>query len=228
MDWAPVSTPPPQDAHSAPFQPSAPPLDPHYHLAPRFIHAVDDAARESLTRIYAEEFVRAAAVAAQDGFDEPSAIDVAASWCTNWPTTPLLLRSFGVGLCAGELERAGFDDWLVADLCAEDVALPGGAFHIATLASGAQYFRDPVRAFGAVRRSLVGGGILVVSFSSSRIVMAERVCAPWLKWGSMQRVAAVAAWMAEAGFSDVEWFDASPLKGSPITDDLFILRAKNV
>lgn len=223
MDWSSVSTPPPPNTYLTPFQPSAPPLDPNYHLAPRFIHAIDDAARESLTRIYAEEFARAAILAARDGLDEPCAIDAAASWHTNWPATPLLLRSFGVGLCAGEIERAGFDDWLVADLCAEIVPLPEAQFHIATLASGVQYFSDPVRALGAVRRALVGGGILVVSFSS-RIVMSERVIAPWLEWDTAQRIAAVAAWMEAAGFCDVQVVDASPLKGSPITDDLFLLR----
>ena len=220
-EWSPVTALPPPAASVLPLSPSSP-LDPHCPSAARVTHAADDAARAALESASAYEVARAAALAARAGGDEPSALDVCASWATNWPSA-VLERSAGVGLCAEELERAGFDDFFVHDLCDARAAspLPAAAYHVATLAHGLPYLAHPVRALAAVRAALLPGATALIAFTD-RVVTRERATAAWLGWGAAERVAAAAAWLREAGFVDVEAADVSPMRG--VTDALFLVR----
>jgi len=222
FDFSPVSPAPFPAALAEPFAPSAP-LDEHYHAGPRFVHAVDDAARAALTAAYAEAFADAAALAlARGGRDaEPAALDLCASWASNYPPAPLLGRATGVGLCAAELERAGFDEWAALDACAAPLPLAAGAADVVTLAFGAEYLARPVAAFREAARVLARGGALLVAFSD-RLAAPARATAAWAAWGERERVRAVAAWAREAGFARVDARDASPLRG--VTDALVVVR----
>ena len=208
-------------AFDAPFFEPAAPLDPFYHTAPRFLHAVDAAARTALRDWYADEFARAAVLAGAPAAD-PSALDLCASWAPNYPPAPLLERAAGVGLCAEELERAGFDEWHALDICATPLPFPRAHVHVVTLAFGLEYLRAPVVALREAARVLAPGGTLFIAWSD-RIAAPERAGAAWRGWSDATRVAAAARWARAAGFVRVEAADISPLRG--VTDALVLVRA---
>ncbi len=200
------------------------PLDPFYHGAPRFVHAVDDAARLALTAAYSEGFVEAAALAiAADGrYAEPRALDLCASWTHGWPEAPLLETGVGIGLCAPELERAGFDEWHVLDISCERLPVSSDYFHIVTCNCGMPYLQNPKFAISEAFRVTKPGGQLLIAFSD-RVIAPERATKEWLSWNEAERVQAVTLWATAAGFSKVVAADASPLKG--VTDSLILIRA---
>ena len=207
---------------------SSTPLDQFYHSIPHFIHSIDDAAREALLSAYIEAFRNAEQVAVEMGGRDAmvSALDLCASWSHNWPSSTILARSVGIGLCNGELERAGFDEYFELNICgttttttttnttSSSLPLETGAFHIITCACGIPYLTNPVHAFTEAARILcVKGGVVLVSFSD-HIVTPERATKKWLQWSESERVLAIFEWATLAGFKTVHVADASPLKGT--------------
>lgn len=205
---------------------SSKPLDPFYHSAPRFVHALDDAARESLLSAYSEAFNDAAALAVElGGRDaEATALDLCAAWSHGWPTSPLVARGVGIGLCPGELERAGFDEYHELDICLNALPLENDSVHIITLNCGIPYLTNPSYVCEEAARVLVPGGTFLISFSD-HIVAPERATKEWIRWNDGQRVRAIVGWLKAQtpSFATIQAADASPLKG--VTNSLILVRA---
>jgi SAM-dependent methyltransferase len=180
-----------------------------YSVARKVVH-IEPGAIEALRGVYARHFPPHATV-----------LDLMSSWRSHLPGG--LGRAVGLGMNAEEMaDNPQLDEWVVHDLNREPrLPFPDASFDAVTCAVSVQYLVRPVEVFGDVRRVIVPGGPVIVSFSN-RCFPTKAVMA-WLTGGEAEHRQLVRAYLEQAGFGEV--VDEQ----IPTPDDpLFVVRARRL
>jgi SAM-dependent methyltransferase len=190
-----------------PFARMDPSDDARFYSVARNVVHIEPGAIEALRRIYADQFPPNGTV-----------LDLMSSWRSHLPDG--LGKVVGLGMNAEEMTaNPQLDEWVVHDLN-RDPRLPfsDSSFDAVACAVSVQYLVRPVDVFSDVRRVLVPGGSVVVSFSN-RCFPTKAVMA-WLAGDDAEHRVIVRAYLDHAGFDDV--VDEQ----IPTPDDpLFVVRA---
>ena len=109
------------------------------------------------------------------------------------------------------------DRWLVQDLNQDPVLpLDDGAFDAALCCVGVQYLQHPVAVFAKVRRTLVAGAPLIVSFSNR--CFPTKAVAVWRALDGDGHAALVSLYLERAGFRGIAVeVVADGRRGDPLT-----------
>ncbi len=129
-------------------------------------------------------------------------LDLMSSWRSHLPHAGLG-HVTGLGMNAAEMaDNPQLDTWLVHNLN-RDPRLPfdDASFDAVACAVSVQYLVEPVAVFTDVRRVLVPGGPLVVSFSNR--CFPTKAVAIWLANGDEIHRALVRGYLEQAGFGGV-------------------------
>lgn len=189
------------------FEKADPSSDTAFYAPPRMVAHIDEAAIAALTALYAEHLT-----------DGMRVLDLMSSRYSHLP--PLDLDVTGHGMNEAELAANPALARHVVRNLNETPALPfeDAAFDAALCCVSVQYLQRPLDVFGEVARVLRPGAPFIVSFSNR--CFPTKAIALWHALGGRERLAYVATAMGEAGFVDVEAFDAVP-EGGP-TDPLHV------
>jgi SAM-dependent methyltransferase len=182
--------------------------DAHFYSVPRKVVHLEPGAIEALRAVYAEQFPPRAAT-----------LDLMSSWRSHLPDG--LGRVVGLGMNAEEMaDNPQLDEWVVHDLNREPrLPFPDGSFDAVACAVSVQYLVHPVEVFTDVRRVLMPGGPVIVSFSNRCFPM--KAVMAWLTGGDAEHRLLVRTYLEQAGFDDI--VDEQV----PTTDDpLFVVRAR--
>ena len=131
--------------------------DSEFYSRPRFVHHIDETAREMVRNTYGR-FIT-------DGMD---VLDLMSSWESHIPEGIRLNRTVGLGLNEDELKKnRQLNEHLVHDLNA-DSRLPfdSSTFDAAINTVSVEYLTDPIPVFKEVSRVLKPNGYFVVTFST--------------------------------------------------------------
>jgi SAM-dependent methyltransferase len=179
-----------------------------YSVARNVVH-LEPGAIEALRSVYAELFSPDATV-----------LDLMSSWRSHLPDG--LGRVVGLGMNAEEMEaNPQLDEWVVHDLNG-DPRLPfaDASFDAVACAVSVQYLVHPHEVFGDVRRVLVPGGPLVVSFSNRRF--PAKAVAIWLGGTDDDHRRLVRAYLEHSGF-----FGVVDERVPTPDDPLFVVRGRS-
>jgi SAM-dependent methyltransferase len=160
-----------------------------YSVARKVVH-LEPGAIEALRSVYADRFPSGGAV-----------LDLMSSWRSHLPGR--LGRVVGLGMNAEEMAaNPQLDDWVVHDLN-RDPRLPfaDASFAAVACAVSVQYLVHPFEVFADVRRVLVAGGPVVVSFSNR--CFPTKAVALWLSADDDDHRIVVRAYLERSGFVDV-------------------------
>jgi SAM-dependent methyltransferase len=160
-----------------------------YSVARKVVH-LEPGAIEALRNVYAEQFPPGGTV-----------LDLMSSWRSHLPDG--LSRVVGLGMNAEEMAaNPQLDDWLLHDLNQEPrLPFPDSSFDAVACAVSVQYLVRPIEVFADVRRVLVAGGPLVVSFSNR--CFPTKAVAIWLAAGDDDHRALVRTYLERGGLADV-------------------------
>jgi SAM-dependent methyltransferase len=160
-----------------------------YSVARKVVH-LEPGAIEALRNVYAEQFPPGGTV-----------LDLMSSWRSHLPDG--LGRVVGLGMNAEEMAaNPQLDDWLLHDLNQEPrLPFPDSSFDAVACAVSVQYLVRPIEVFADVRRVLVAGGPLVVSFSNR--CFPTKAVAIWLAAGDDDHRALVRTYLERGGLADV-------------------------
>ncbi|SLM31371.1 putative methyltransferase [Desulfamplus magnetovallimortis] len=131
--------------------------DADFYKKDRFVHHIDDQARENLAAIY-QSLVRPG----------DSILDLMAGWESHIPETLEPLSLHGIGLNANELaNNPALTSYTVQDLNINpELAFKDNIFDHAICSLSVEYLTDPIRIFQEIARVLKPGGAFIVSFSN--------------------------------------------------------------
>jgi SAM-dependent methyltransferase len=160
-----------------------------YSVARNVVH-LDPGAIEALRGVYAEQFPPDATV-----------LDLMSSWRSHLPEG--LGRVVGLGMNAEEMEaNPQLDEWFVHDLNRDPrLPFPDDSFDAVACAVSVQYLVHPHEVFGDVRRVLVPGGPVVVSFSNR--CFPTKAVALWLRSDDDDHRRLVHAYLEGSGLVDL-------------------------
>jgi SAM-dependent methyltransferase len=160
-----------------------------YSVARKVVH-LEPGAIEALRGVYAEQFPPGGTV-----------LDLMSSWRSHLPDG--LGRVVGLGMNADEMAvNPQLDEWVVHDLNREPrLPFPDSSFDAVACSVSVQYLVQPIEVFTAVRRVLVPGGSVVVSFSNR--CFPTKAVAVWLAAGDEDHRALVRTYLERSGFADV-------------------------
>ena len=181
--------------------------DEAFYAYERKVVHIEVGAIEALREAYAELIPPGARV-----------LDLMSSWRSHLPYAgigPVV----GLGMNGAEMsDNPQLDSFVVHNLNREPVLpFPDASFDAVVCAVSVQYLTMPVEVFTDVRRVLVAGGPLVVSFSNR--CFPTKAVAVWLANGDAAHRALVRSYFDEAGFVDV----VDELRPSP-DDPLYVVR----
>ena len=181
--------------------------DEAFYAYERKVVHIEVGAIEALREAYAELIPPGARV-----------LDLMSSWRSHLPYVgigPVV----GLGMNGAEMsDNPQLDSFVVHNLNREPVLpFPDVSFDAVVCAVSVQYLTRPVEVFTDVRRVLVAGGPLVVSFSNR--CFPTKAVAVWLANGDAAHRALVRSYFDEAGFVDV----VDELRPSP-DDPLYVVR----
>jgi SAM-dependent methyltransferase len=178
-----------------------------YSVARKVVH-LEPGAIEALRGVYAEQFPPGGAV-----------LDLMSSWRSHLPDG--LGRVVGLGMNADEMAaNPQLDDWLLHDLNREPgLPFPDSSFDAVACAVSVQYLVQPIEVFADVRRVLVSGGPVVVSFSNR--CFPTKAVAVWLAASDDEHRALVRAYLERSGFVDVV-----DERVATTDDPLFVVRGR--
>jgi SAM-dependent methyltransferase len=177
-----------------------------YAVARKVVH-IEPGAIEVLRRVYAAHFPRGATV-----------LDLMSSWRSHLPDG--LGRVVGLGMNAEEMaDNPQLDEWVVHDLNrVPRLPFPDSSFGAVACAVSVQYLVHPVEVFTDVRRVLVSGGPVIVSFSNR--CFPTKAVMTWLRTDDAGHRRLVRSYLEQAGF------DGVVDEQVPTPDDpLFVARA---
>lgn len=178
-----------------------------YSVARKVVH-LEPGAIEALRRVYADRFPPGGTV-----------LDLMSSWRSHLPDG--LGCVVGLGMNAEEMiANPQLDDWLLHDLNREPrLPFPDSSFDAVACAVSVQYLVHPIDVFTDVRRVLVPGGAVVVSFSNR--CFPTKAVAVWLSADDDEHRALVRTYLERGGFTDViDERVATP------DDPLFVVRGR--
>lgn len=131
--------------------------DAKFYHEPRYVHHIDETAREMVKNTYGRFLT-----------DGMSVLDLMSSWQSHIPNNLHLDRLVGLGLNEDELKRnSQLSDWLVHDLNVE-ATLPfeSNTFDAVVNTASVEYLTDPLALFKEVSRILRPDGYFLVTFSN--------------------------------------------------------------
>ena len=178
-----------------------------YSVARNVVH-IEPGAIEALRRVYADHFPPHATV-----------LDLMSSWRSHLPDG--LGRVVGLGMNTEEMaDNPQLDEWVIHDLNRDPrLPFPDASFDAVVCAVSVQYLVQPIAVFTEVRRVLVSGGPVIVSFSN-RCFPTKAVMA-WLTTDDAGHRQLVRAYLEHAGFDGV----VDEQVATP-DDPLFVVRAR--
>lgn len=163
--------------------------DREFYAFPRFVTHIDDAAIDSVGRLYEELGIGG------------RVLDLMSSWVSQFRTAPAEL--VGVGMNPSELRANPVltESW-VQDLNRDPVLpLPDGSVDHAVCCVSVDYLTRPVEVFRDVGRVLRPGGLFVVTFSDR--VFPTKAIRGWLATDDAGHVEIVRTYFASSGaFAD--------------------------
>ncbi|MCZ6890364.1 MAG: methyltransferase domain-containing protein [Gammaproteobacteria bacterium] len=181
----------------------SPDLD--FYREPRFVTHIDTATIDALTAFYADFIAPGADV-----------LDLMSSWISHLPTDIAYGRVVGVGMNEAELARnPQLSEYRIHDLnVAPELPFDTDSFDRATIAVSIQYLIQPVEALSDVHRVLRRQGKLCIAMSH-RLFPTKAIMA-FQTLDAGDRVRVVSAYLAQAGFTDIEFIDRSPAHADPL------------
>ncbi|MEM7098640.1 MAG: methyltransferase domain-containing protein [Pseudomonadota bacterium] len=179
--------------------------DEHFYAQPRLVTHIDDATIEQLTAYYRTFIPAGAAV-----------LDLMSSWISHLPDDLALDRVAGLGMNAEELaQNDRLSDWCVHNLNTEPaLPYPDAAFDRIVLAVSVQYLIQPIAVMKSASQVLKPGGKICIAMSHR--LFPTKAIAAFQRLGPEDRIRLVMAYLAEAGFVDVEFVDRSPSNADPL------------
>ncbi len=163
-----------------------------FYAPARLVTHIDAGAVAALTGLYRDRLARNTRV-----------LDLMSSWVSHLPADGAYRHVVGHGMNAEELAaNPRLDRWFVQDLN-RDTALPldDGAFDAALCCVGVQYLQHPVAVLADVRRVLVPGAPIIVSFSNR--CFPTKAVAIWQRLDTSGHAALVRLYLDRAGFTGV-------------------------
>jgi len=141
----------------ASFHRNDPGPDSDFYTKDRFVHHIDDQARQNLAAMY-QTFVQ----------PEENVLDLMAGWESHIPDTLDPLSLHGIGLNANELiNNPKLTGHTVQDLNTNpSLAFNDNTFDSVVCSLSVEYLTDPITIFKEVARVLKPGGNFIVSFSN--------------------------------------------------------------
>jgi SAM-dependent methyltransferase len=190
---------------AAAFDKADPSPDAEFYSFPRFVTHIDDTAIATVTNVYRRLFPPGGTV-----------LDLMSSWVSHLPGDVAYSSVIGLGMNAEELAaNPRLSRWVVQDLNVSPV-LPfdDDVFDGVGLCVSVQYLQRPVEVFREVRRVLRTGAPFAVSFSNR--CFATKAVALWQAFSGPDQQRLVAAYMREAGFTDIADQASTPPGGDPL------------
>ena len=179
--------------------------DAMFYVPSRFVTHIDDAAIATVTQAYRQ-------MLPPDG----DVLDLMSSWVSHLPEDVAYASVIGHGMNEEELAaNPRLSRWFVQDLNIEPtLPLTDDSFDGACLCVSVQYLQRPVEVFRDVVRVLRPGAPFVVSFSNR--CFPTKAVAIWQSMSGPDQQHLVAAYMREAGFTNIIDHVSTPLSGDPI------------
>jgi methyltransferase family protein len=192
------------------FQRKDPGPDTEFYATDRFVHHIDDRARQNLAALY-QNFI-------QPG---DTVLDLMAGWESHIPDTIKPLSLHGIGLNKNELvHNTALTAHTIQDLNTHPaLAFNDHVFDSAVCSLSVEYLTDPLAVFKEVARVLKPGGPFIVSFSNRWF--PEKAIGVWENLHDFERLGLVTDY-----FLDAERYDAISTISSrgyprPCDDDYF-------
>ena len=189
------------------FEKMDPTPDPEFYRSPRFVTHIDDAAIAAVTELYRQEI--------PEGSD---VLDLMSSWVSHLPSEIEYGTVVGHGLNAAELARnPRLTRSFVQDLNADPILpLADASFDAVLCCVSVQYQQRPVEVWREALRATKPGGKALITFSNR--CFPTKAVALWGATGNEDHCRLVAAYLTEAGWTDVHAEDRTPSRRS---DPLF-------
>jgi SAM-dependent methyltransferase len=188
--------------------------DSHFYQIPRLVTHIDDAAIQTVTQIYREQFPPGARV-----------LDLMSSWVSHLPAEIDYPHVVGLGMNAQELAaNPRLDEWVVQNLNVDPVLpFPDAAFDACAICVSIQYLTDPVTVLREAGRVLAPNSPIVITFSNR--CFPTKAVAVWQMLGDDDHLRLVENYLTAAGnWKDIRLQDRSPAPGS--SDPLFAVIAR--
>ena len=181
--------------------------DAEFYRSPRFVTHIDDAAVAAVTELYQE--------AIPVGSD---VLDLMSSWVSHLPPEVAYGQVVGHGMNAEELARnPRLTKWFVRDLNVDPrLPLEDETFDAVLCCVSVQYQQRPIEVWREALRVAKPGGKALITFSNR--CFPTKAVALWGSMGDADHARLVAAYLTEAGWTDVRAEDRLPLRRS---DPLF-------
>ncbi len=170
-----------------------------FYRQPRFVTHIDDAAIAAVTQLYREFLPAGGAL-----------LDLMSSWISHLPPEVSYRRVVGLGLNRAELTKnPRLESFVVQNLnTTPQLPFTDGEFGGAALAVSVDYLTDPVAVLRDLRRVLVPGGPVVITFSNR--CFPTKAVAVWHQLDDQGRLELVGRYLEEAGWEQIQLLDRSP------------------
>lgn len=180
--------------------------DAKFYRKPRYVHHIDDTAREMVSSTYGRFLT-----------DGMQVLDLMSSWQSHIPTNLHIGRLVGLGLNEDELKRnSQLSDFLVHDLNA-DAKLPfaSNTFDAVVNTVSVEYLNNPLTVFSEVSRILRTDGYFIVTFSNRWF--PTKAIKIWQEIHEFERMGLVLEYFLRAGgFKDLQTYS---IRGLPRPHD---------
>lgn len=164
-----------------------------FYEEPRLVNHIDDRAIAALREFYRTTLPPGGRL-----------LDLMSSWVSHLPPDVTYCEVIGLGMNAVELAaNSRLTRWWVQDLNV-NARLPLGDVSVdaAMIAVSIQYLEQPIAVLAEVRRVLVPGGPLIVSFSDR--CFPTKAVAIWLSLDTLDHAQLVKLYIRHAGFAAAE------------------------
>ncbi len=180
--------------------------DEKFYQQPRYVHHIDDTAREVIKNTYGRLLT-----------DGMRVLDLMSSWESHIPTNRHLDQLFGLGLNEKELKRnSQLNGFQVQDLN-KDPTLPfeANAFDAVVKTVSVEYLTDPLAVFREVSRILKPDGYFIVTFSNRWF--PTKAIKIWQELHEYERMGLVLEYFLRTGeFKDLQTYS---IRGLPRPHD---------
>jgi SAM-dependent methyltransferase/FKBP-type peptidyl-prolyl cis-trans isomerase 2 len=180
--------------------------DARFYQHPRFVHHIDETAREMVKDTYGRFLA-----------DGMHVLDLMSSWQSHVPSRLRLGRLVGLGLNADELKKnTQLSDFVVHDLNA-DCKLPfePNTFDAVVNTASVEYLIEPLAVFREVSRILRPEGYFIITFSNRWF--ATKAIRVWQELHEFERMGLVLEYLLRAGgFTDLQTYS---IRGLPRPHD---------
>ena len=177
-----------------------------FYQHPRFVHHIDETAREMVKYTYGRFLA-----------DGMHVLDLMSSWQSHIPSRLRLGRLVGLGLNADELKKnTQLSDFVVHDLNADDkLPFEPNTFDAVVNTASVEYLIEPLAVFREVSRILRPEGYFIITFSNRWF--ATKAIRVWQELHEFERMGLVLEYFLRAGgFTDLQTYS---IRGLPRPHD---------